>query len=274
MGIRAHGITFIHKTLDTTFYNLHGTCMIEMGNMYIRKDAIEWIQNNKFDLEGFTKLDMGIISKEYFTALGCKHTSIDLNMKDGAIPIDLRKSIKDNDIHNLINTADIILDSGTSEHISYQYMNWKNLYDITKVGGIFLHILPKVGYWKNHCEYKYDIDFFEQLAKANDYEIIEISNSYADKDICAAFRKTNNKGFMSEDEFNKLPIHICKPEGKSMLNDRALYPWGYTLSSSFDKTSEQYKLFTKQDELEKIGISKKDPSINYGVDQTMFNDDK
>lgn len=228
MGIRTHAITFIHSVLDSAFNTLDGKHMIELGNMYIRNDAIQWIQANKFELDGFTKLDMGMISKEYFTALGCKHISIDLNMKEGALAIDLRKSISENDIHNLTNSADIILDSGTSEHVEYQYMNWKNLYDITKVGGIFLHVLPKVGYWENHCEYKYSIDYFEQLAKANEYEVIEISNSYADRDICAAMRKVNNNGFMNEDEFNKLPIHICKPEGKSALNDRALYPWAYS----------------------------------------------
>lgn len=228
MGIRTHAITFIHNVLDSIFDTLDGKHMIEMGNMYIREDAIQWIEGNKFQLDGFTKLDMGMISKEYFTALGCRHTTIDLNMKEGALPIDLRKSIKDNDTHNLINSSDIILDSGTSEHVEYQYMNWKNLYDITKEGGVFLHVLPKVGHWVNHCEYKYDIDFFEQLAKANEYEIIEISNSYVEKDICAAMKKTSNKGFMSEGEFNKLPIHICTPEGKPALNDRTLYPWAYS----------------------------------------------
>ena len=228
MGIRRHAITFIHKVLDSNFDILKDQHVIEMGNTYIRGDAIHWIENNKFELEGFTYINNNLISKEYFTALGCKHTSIDLNMKEGALPIDLRKSIKDNDKHKLINTANIILDSGTSEHVEYQYMNWKNLYDLTKVGGIFIHILPKVGYWENHCEYKYDIDFFEQLATTNQYEIIEISNDYVDKDICAALRKTNNNGFISEKEFNKLPIHVCKPEGTSMLNDRALYPWAYS----------------------------------------------
>ena len=228
MGIRVHTITFIHNVLDLSFNTLEGKHMIELGNMYIRNDAIQWIEKNKFELDGFTKLDMGMISKEYFVAQGCNHISIDLNMKEGALPIDLRQPIAGGDTYNLINSADIILDSGTSEHVEYQYMNWKNLYDVTKVGGIFLHVLPKVGYWDNHCVFKYDINFFEQLAKANDYEVIEISNNYADKDICAAMRKTNNSGFMNEEEFNNLPIHICKPEGKSHLNDRALYPWAYS----------------------------------------------
>ena len=228
MGIRTHVMKFIHNVLDDKFDTLDGKHMIEMGNMYIRDDAIEWIEANKFQLDGFTELEMGMISKEYFTALGCKHTSIDLNMKDGAIPIDLRESIKANDVHSLVATADIILDSGTSEHVEYQYMNWKNLYDITKTGGVFIHCLPRVGFWENHCEYKFDIDFFEQLAQANNYEIIELSTNYADQDICAAMRKTETSEFMSEDQFNMLPIHVCKPEGKPVLNDRALYPWAYS----------------------------------------------
>ena len=71
-------------------------------------------------------------------------------------------------------------------------------------------------------------DFSEDNVLSDKYEVIEISNSYADKDICAAMKKTNNKGFMSEDDFNKLPLHVCKPEGKPVLNDRRLYPWAYS----------------------------------------------
>ena len=233
MGIRTHAITFIHNILDaqfssrTPYGSLEGKHMIEMGNMYIRKDAIEWIERNKFRLDGFSQIDNGMIAKEYWTALGCKHTSIDLNMKEGALPIDLRQSIKNNDTNRLVDSADIVIDSGTSEHVEYQYMNWKNLYDIAKVGAVFIHCLPKIGHYPNHCEYKYDIEFFVQLARENDYQILELSNSYSSAEICAAYRKTNNKGFMSENTFNKLPLHICKPEGKPELNDRVLYPWAY-----------------------------------------------
>ena len=216
MGIRRHSLEFIHEVIDKLKDDVE---MLDMGNTYIKGNAIDYIKEN-YEMEGFNYVDGNVISKEYFTALGYKHTSIDLNQKENAMSIDMRKPIIED---NIINKFDVILDIGTSEHIEYQYMNFKNLYDMCKTGGLFIHVLPREGYWKKHCKYKYNFDFFKQLAKRNEYEIL-ILDIRLDKDICCCMKKTNNKGFMLEDDFNKLSLVV--EEGNN-FNDRDLYPYAY-----------------------------------------------
>ena len=50
-------------------------------------------QNFEYNIDNFTDVDGQIIAKEYFTALGHRHTAIDLNGKEDSISFDLRKSI-------------------------------------------------------------------------------------------------------------------------------------------------------------------------------------
>ena len=270
MAIRADGIKFINSTLggihakanedrEEVTNPFDKQILYDMGNTYIRNDALDYLHkyhNMKFTIEHtdgkkyefseYKKLDKRLRpqlpARHYFANLGFEYKCIDLNEEDGAIAVDLRQPIIENDMYNLINTADVIIDSGTSEHIEYQYMNFKNLYDMLKVGGTIIHILPKVGYWENHCQYKYDTQFFAQLAANNDYELVTVDNRYPEKNIRVVITKTGNNGFMSEHQFNKLSLHTCKAEGSYidedgkewpnvLTNDRALYPWAYLRST-------------------------------------------
>lgn len=204
--------------------------MIDWGNSYIRNSSIKWITENMYDISeaGFTLVNNSLISAEYWKSVGHEYTSVDLNGKEGALQLDMRLPIRDNDEHNLIDSFDLLTDSGTSEHVSEQYQNWKNQYEVLKEGGYFVHILPKEGYWGTHCEFKYNLEFFEQLAKANDYEMIE-SFEQLDSDIrcdiCCVMRKTSSKGFMTKEQFDELPLFV-EPNADQM-NDRTLYPYAY-----------------------------------------------
>jgi hypothetical protein len=124
---------------------------------------------------------------------------------------------------SFVNNFDVMIDIGNSEHVEDQYMNFKNLHDVCKVGATFIYALPREGYWENHCKYKYNLDFFEKLADANDYEVLmlEIRN---ERDICCSMKKKTDSEFMSDDKFKKLPIII---EPGNNFNDRSLYPYAY-----------------------------------------------
>ena len=150
------------------------------------------------------------------------NTSIDLNGMEDSLRVDLRNPIMD-EAPELIDKFDVIIDIGTSEHVEYQYMNFKNLYDMLKVGGIFIHVLPKGGYWEGHCKYKYNFDFFKLLAESNDYEILDLHNRI-DKDICCSMKKVKSNKFMNESDFDKLPMVI---ESGNNFSDRQLYGYAY-----------------------------------------------
>ena len=73
MGIRRHSLEFIHEIIDNLGNNLE---MLDMGNTYIKGNAIDYIKEN-YEMENFEKVGDYLISKQYFTALGYNHTSID-----------------------------------------------------------------------------------------------------------------------------------------------------------------------------------------------------
>ena len=89
-----------------------------------------------------------------------------------------------------------------------------------------VHILPKVGYWDGHCEFKYTSEFFVQLSDVMGYEIIELHDdieSSSRGDVCCIFKKVSDIPFMSTLEFEKLPIHI----ESGLFRDRTLYSYAY-----------------------------------------------
>jgi len=225
MAIKRKSLEFIHSILDKK----EGSEieLLDLGNSYIRGDGIDYIKDN-FEMSGFTYTDNGygsgkvnIISKQYFTALGYNHTSIDLNGREDSLMIDLRYPISDVE-YDLLNKFDFTLDIGTVEHIDNQYMAFKNIHDMCKVDGIFIHVLPRENYWMGHCRYKYNLKFFEQLASYNDYEILTLKVE-DEKDILCSIKKIKDNDFMSESDFDKLPLVV--ESGK--FNDRDLYPYAY-----------------------------------------------
>ena len=181
MAIKRKSLEFIHSVLDTQSESKSE--LLDLGNSYIRGDGIDYIKDN-FEMSGFTYTDNGygsgkvnIISKQYFTALGYTHTSIDLNGREDSLVIDLRYPITDSE-YDLLNKFDFTLDIGTVEHIDNQYMAFKNIHDMCKVD---------------------DIDIF------------------------CSIRKTKSDDFMSDSDFEKLPLIV--EDGK--FNDRDLYPYAY-----------------------------------------------
>ena len=193
MAIRVSSIQLIYKVLDN--YSVNN--IIEYGNAYIRSDARKWIKDNKFsELNGFTQgvgKQGDIISKEYFQALGYNHKSIDLNGKEGSLPLNLCKPI------TLEQPADLLIDCGTTQHVENQYQCFMNAFNLT-------------------------IQFFIELCNKMKYKIIEQGDQGNLVEIC--IQKTEDSILISEEEFNTLPIHIEDTPVES-LNDRALYPYAY-----------------------------------------------
>jgi hypothetical protein len=63
---------------------------------------------------------------------------------------------------------DLIANLGSTEHIFDQVNVFRCIHDFAKVGGIFWHSVPAVGYY-NHSLYNYHPLFFVFLARANEY---------------------------------------------------------------------------------------------------------
>ena len=97
---------------------------------------------------------------------------------------------------------------------------------MTKVGGVNIHFLSKVGgrlQEQIHCSYYYDMSNFEKLADICGYEVVNISERVSSSrylDLCG-YDKGDNE-FPSVEEFKKIGIHYVD----GYANDQSHYDLG------------------------------------------------
>lgn len=172
-----------------------------------------------------------------YKKLGIDHYAcIDLAGDNGAFQLDLSGAIKVDDPYNLVT------DFGTSCHvvkmvshtsvafhnghinsiypdnepakndIAEGYYNcWLNKFNLCKDGGIIISENPLTQNWENHGYSYLGENFYDELAKVSDLEIIEqgkeaaMGNTTDGWNIWSVLKKTGNH-FPSFEDFNKLPI--------------------------------------------------------------------
>ena len=106
----------------------------------------------------------------------------------------------------------MVTNYGTTEHINNgQYEVFQNIHNLTKVGGVMIHAIPLVGYWKNHCNYHYTSDFSKVLAEINGYDVvlsesIMVSGRRGRKQplSCGILIKKTDDDFVSKEDFVKM----------------------------------------------------------------------
>ena len=73
------------------------------------------------------------------------------------------------------------------------------------------------------------------MAKANDYEIEELFEQHDNSfrcDICCVMKKANDNGFMTKEEFDKLPIYVEPNANYNSFTHRSMItivPYGHVL---------------------------------------------
>lgn len=192
MGLQLEYIQFINDAVQAAgFGSTQGLRMCELGNQHIRKSASK-----------HTKAKTG---KEYFTNLGYRHTSIDWNGQDGALPLDLTQSIED---PSLVGQFDVLTNSGTTEHVTDQYACFRNLHRLVKPGGVLVHLNPMTGSWPGHGIHYYTFDFHLRLAAACGYQILKQSDISAKGEqchlVCVGLRKPSDKPFIERPDFERI----------------------------------------------------------------------
>jgi hypothetical protein len=115
------------------------------------------------DVRGFYE-KLGFVSYE----------ALDLN-DEGTQKLDLNKVLEGPQ-------ADLVTNNGTGEHIFNQAALFQNAHNFCKAGGVMLHILPWIN-WQNHGFYNFNPILFQDLANANNYEIIDIFAGTRDGEV-------------------------------------------------------------------------------------------
>lgn len=152
----------------------------------------------------------GSIAKDYFQSFGVEHDSYDIYVHQGCEYLDLREPIS----KNLKGMYDVITDFGTTEHVDTNYyMAYKNIHNLLKENGIIIKENPKTGHWPNHGYNYVDVKFYQDLAEANNYEILDLCEEFAmgnyvdGCNVCVVMRKKGNRPFMTEKAFSKLNVY-------------------------------------------------------------------
>ena len=110
---------------------------------------------------------------DYFKALGfASYDAIDVNTKYGSLVMDLNADLSER--YGFNQTFDLVTNNGTGEHIFNQYAVFRNMHQLTKVGGIQLFVLPFHN-WLNHGFFNFNPILFGDLAAANGYRIVRLS---------------------------------------------------------------------------------------------------
>ena len=197
MGVTANCIKLLERNITGV-----KTC-IELGAQYLY-DTNEHLK----DIENNTPT----FAKEWFIGKGISHVSIDLNGEGdyiGNIEMAIYTTGANNKAQNVIGIfwndpgflpVDLVTDFGTIEHCTDLWGALKNCHHLTKVGGLMIHCNPMVGHWEGHGHHYFTKEFWIELAKLNDYEIVECYEElmYGSKTggvVYAVLRKLNDNKF-------------------------------------------------------------------------------
>ncbi len=207
----AFNLDMLNMLFDATntrsLSELSGKRLCELGNLFVRPDVNVFLESKG--------LPTFAVAKELFTYFGIDDVSIDLNGKNGALKIDLGKPITDK---SLLNSFDLLINGGTTEHVYDQYECWNNVHNLCKVEAIVVSLGPLEGNWRGHSPWHCSLEFFKKLADECNYDTIEnrIGNFKGKGFDCyyVVTRKKDDASFVSRKWFVEMwnELHIKKIE--------------------------------------------------------------
>ena len=161
MGIGAIQATLIKELRQTgNWKGIKTIC--ELGSQIpLRRELLDLVSPD---------YDGSLTARDFYAGLGiADYVAIDFNGAQGALSFDLNNDL--GQTYGYGETFDLVTNFGTSEHCFNQFAIFKNIHNLCGKGGYIAHTLPSQG-WGRHCLFRYDVNFFADLAKANDYDLL------------------------------------------------------------------------------------------------------
>ncbi len=132
----------------------------------------------------------GFLSK-LLKACGYQYAALDIFDADDTVLFDLNRQEPPAEMRG---RYDLVTNFGTTEHIVNQYLAFKTVHELTKLGGIMFHELPLSGF-HTHGYFSYNPLLFNQLAEANQYEVVLQAYSKNHIDFVAAPDYMRSNGY-------------------------------------------------------------------------------
>lgn len=195
MGITTANLDLLESGLKDCGLEYEGLCMCELGNQRLFLDSVSEIPHRTS-------------AKGFFKNKGVKHTSIDMNGEDGALPLDLSQPLA-----KYFAPFDVVTNFGTSEHVSDFYGCLQNIHDLCHVGGMMIHANPHTGHWPEHGLHYVGMDTFDALARLCGYEIkhkgqrYSLGNTTDGMEARAVFLKVGDVLFPTREQFREVPVY-------------------------------------------------------------------
>lgn len=105
---------------------------------------------------------------DYWRALGWEHTSYDIDGRFGSVVCDLNVDELPASEHGKYT---LTMNGGTGEHVFNQYNFFRQVHNVTKVGGLMFHIVP-FHLAQFHGFFQYSPVLFHSLAQYNGYDVL------------------------------------------------------------------------------------------------------
>lgn len=115
---------------------------------------------------------------DFYRLLGfSEYGAIDVNERYGSLVMDLNKDLID--AYDYRDTFSLVTNNGTGEHVFNQNTIYRNTHQLTREGGVMIHVQPFIDY-VNHGFFSIHPNLYHALAVANDYEILALGVSNRD----------------------------------------------------------------------------------------------
>ena len=152
--------------------------VIELGNQTLKADdrALRAIVDRsrgrgEIDVAGLEKLieqgasNRGERAADYYRLLGfADYQAIDVNDRYGSLVMDLNRDLAA--AYDYDETFSLVTNNGTGEHVFNQDAIYRNVHQLTQVGGLMLHVMPFYEF-VNHGFFAIQPNLYPALAQAN-----------------------------------------------------------------------------------------------------------
>ena len=147
-------------------------------------------------LDGIERLsDESPSSRALWEALGFSYTAIEFDGHRDSIPLDLNRDPVPSRMRGVF---DLVVNTGTTEHVANQDHAFAVMHDLCKQGGVIYHELPAGG-MMTHGLFTYTPKFFWNLCRENGYEPLTLKTIYCGSGPVPQNVRDSNVQFAGED---------------------------------------------------------------------------